>query len=180
MRKLLFLALLMTVSVFAAAYAGPDCPPGDFDGEPPALAAQGFAFKGKDFKTIKVIVFKEGGEKTDQGASKEGASKDGGAAADKRDGNLFLAGFAYALKIVTFEEGKLAADLFRPSDFEASKDEKEQKLRLPVPVGHIAINRSQPDPGSVVYLGSLRLNDEETKNEGEFELYLNDHTPPKR
>ncbi|MBU1107672.1 MAG: hypothetical protein KKB51_13455 [Candidatus Riflebacteria bacterium] len=189
MRKVLFLALLMTVFVFAAAYAESACAAGATGGsgsavardsdsgrEPPRLIAEGFAFKGKDFKTIRVIVFEEKKDKK----SDNSTDKEGGAAPDKRDGNLWLAGFEYALKIVSFEEGKLAADLFRSSDFETSKDKKEQKQSLPVPVGHIAIDRSQPNPGSVVFLGSLRLNDEETKIDGEFDLYLNDHTPQKR
>jgi len=63
------------------------------------------------------------------------------------------------------------------ADFEISKDEKQDKLKLPVPIGHMTLTRSQPNPGSFVQLGTLRINDEETSLEGEFELYLNDQTP---
>lgn len=184
MRKLAFVALIMVVAMVLPSYAGAGCGSagcGDVSGSemksasesPLVLALQGFAFKGKDFKTVKLGI-KEAGADEKAAATQK---KDSAAVAGKEDGRIALAGFDYVLKIVSYEEGKLAADLFRPSDFEQPKDAKQDKLRLPVPVGHMSISRSQPNPGNFVYLGSLRLNDEETKTEGEFELYLNDLTP---
>ncbi len=181
MRKLAFLVLILAAVTLVPAFAGSGCGSDDCQASAdsqiaPAknemliLFAQGFAFKGKEFKTVKV------GIKYDAARNK-GSDGEKGAAAKHPDGHIALAGFNYALKIVTAEEGKIAADLFRPSDFEVSKDEKQDKMKLPVPIGHMTLTRSQPNPGSFVQLGTLRLNDEETSMEGEFELYLNDLTP---
>ncbi|PKL51290.1 MAG: hypothetical protein CVV42_00125 [Candidatus Riflebacteria bacterium HGW-Riflebacteria-2] len=180
MRKLVFIVIVLVITAFLPAFAESGCgSAGCQDAADSQLAparadvlilsAQGFAFKGKEFKTVRI------GIKYDSG-SKQGSDSGKGAVAAHPDGYLGLAGFKYALKIVTAEEGKIAADLFRMSDFEIRKDEKQDKLKLPVPIGHLTLTRSQPNPGSFVQLGTLRINDEETSLEGEFELYLNDLT----
>jgi hypothetical protein len=181
MRKLACLVLVLVAASLMPAFAGPACGSIDCPASSDAkmsnaednaliLLAQGFAFKGKEFKTVKLGIKYES-------ARKSGGDTEKGSAAGKPDGHLALAGFNYALKIVTAEEGKIAADLFRPADFEVNKDEKQKKLQLPVPIGHMSLTRSQPNPGNFVQLGTLRINDEETAMEGEFELYLNDLTP---
>jgi len=181
MRKLVILLVVLVAIGFVPAFAESGCGSAGCQDGPAAqvgaakddtivLFAQGFAFKGKEFKTVKLgIKYKSG--------SKKGSGDDKAVSASQPDGHLGLAGFKYALKIVTAEEGKIAADLFRMSDFEISKDEKQDKLKLPVPIGHMTLTRNQPNPGSFVQLGTLRINDEETSMEGEFELYLNDLTP---
>ncbi|PKL43003.1 MAG: hypothetical protein CVV41_11400 [Candidatus Riflebacteria bacterium HGW-Riflebacteria-1] len=185
MKKLAFFALIMTVAMVLPAYAGAGCGAASCGSAADSqvksnsalsldLALQGFAFQGKEFKTVMLNIKKED-------AGKESANapdKDSGATAGKEDGRIALDGFAYTLKVVSSEGAKLALDLFRTSDFAQPKDAGQDKLRLPVPVGHMSISRNQPNAGSIVYLGSLRLNDEETKVEGEFDLYLNIIAPP--
>ncbi len=181
MRKLVILLVILVSVVLVPAFAESGCGSAGCQDASTAkvgaakdnvltLFAQGFAFKGKEFKTVKLGIEYESG-------SKKGSDDGKGNSASQPDGYLGLAGYQYALKIVTAEEGKIAADLFRMADFEISKDEKQDKLKLPVPIGHMTLTRSQPNPGSFVQLGTLRINDEETSLEGEFELYLNDQTP---
>lgn len=174
----LILALVMALSLpaFAGSFGGVAADGASLkagDDNVTVLVAQGFAFQGKEFKTVKLGIKYAAAGKSDSSNGKTSAS-----AAGNPDGWVALGGFEYALKIVAFEDGKVAADLFRPADFESNQDKKQDRLRLPVPVGHMSINRSQPSPGNMVYLGTLRLNDEETSIDGEFELYLNDHSSP--
>lgn len=170
MRNLAFLALILVMVLSLPAFA--DAASKGAEDDVTILAAQGFAFQGKEFKTVKLGIAYAAVGKSGSSNGKTSAS-----VAGHPDGSIIFAGFEYALKIVAFEDGKVAADLFREADFEVSKNKKQDKLRLPVPVGHMSISRSQPSPGSMVYLGTLRLNDEETSIDGEFELYLNDQSP---
>lgn len=139
----------------------------------PLLAAQGFAFQGKDFRTARLALINDAESNNSDQKSQ---------AQQKLSGMLLIGGFEYKLEVVSFEEDSLEADLFCKPENTAGKTAKKDKnqSQLEVPVGHISIKLSQPDPGSLVWLGTLRLTDEKVESvSGTFDLYLNDITPPK-
>lgn len=135
----------------------------------PLMMAQGFAFQGKEFKTMRVAIINESNDPKAAAATKDA----------KLAGMLAIGGFEYKLAVVIFEDARLEADLFcKPENSGNGPQEKSKKAELPVPVGHLSLALNQPDPLNTVWLGTLRLKDEKVETvSGEFELYLNDQTP---
>lgn len=181
MRKLICMLIvcIFVTLICLPAVAGPDGKskgsPGAVDTDKAAtrknalfLYAQGFAFKGKDFETVKLGIEYESDSKNDSKGDKA-------AKVPHPDGQIAIGDFNYAIKIVMLERGKISADLFSMSDFDVKKDEKPDKLKLPMPIGHMSLKKS--DRNQPILLGTLRINDEETAMQGEFDLYLNDLTP---
>lgn len=168
MKKIIFQAVLFAF-IAASLFSQTLEPSGQVTVEP-VLAAQGFAFQGKDFKTVRMALIEGMSDEENAGEKADG----------KLHGKISIAGFGYKLKVVTFEEESLTADLFCRPENTPAKSEKKDKARaeLEIPVGHISIKLSQPDPGSLVWLGTLRLTDEKVEAvSGTFDLYLNDITP---
>ena len=145
------------------------------------ISGLGFAFQGKDFKTVKLALVSE---KPDKFASQTGA--DGQVIQPQTEqqqpqqikGKIVIGGYDYHLKVTLFEAVTVEADLFSEDAKPATGDsDKENLKKLPVPLGHVSLTLSEPEPGNPVILGSLRLKDEKvTTVSGEFELYLNDIT----
>ncbi len=170
MKKILFQTVLFIL--FAASLFSQSLESSGKATIEPLLAAQGFAFQGKDFKTVRMALI--------ENMENEGNTSD--KVSEKLFGKISIGGFGYKLQVVTFEKESLTADLFCRPENSATKSEKSDKTKaeLEIPVGHISIKLSQPDPGSLVWLGTLRLTDEKVEAvSGTFDLYLNDITPPK-
>ncbi len=140
------------------------------------LKGLGFAFQGKEFKTVKIalVSIKEKGANTNANAS-EGQNLSQESGNQQMKGKLVIGGYDYILRVTSYAAVNIEADLFSEDTRPATADSGE--LKLPVPLGHVSLNLSEPDPGCPVITGSLRLKDEKvTAVSGEFELYLNDMT----
>ncbi|MEW6712530.1 MAG: hypothetical protein AB1403_22120 [Candidatus Riflebacteria bacterium] len=133
----------------------------------PLLIAEGFAFKGKEFKVARIAVTAE-------------RSEDGKEEKNKNVKGMFeIGGYAFKLKLVMNGDDVLEADLIEMPD-PISTMEKDSEKKLEVPVGHVSLKAQQPDPKNRVFTGDLRVNSEKAEGiNGTFELYLNDHTPKK-
>lgn len=141
----------------------------------PLMNGLGFAFQNKDFKTVKMALFQE--ETASNTANTANTTEKN--AQKKLSGLFVIAGYEYVLKVTMFETINLEADLFESSAkaWVTGNSEQQKKEELPVPLGHVSLTLSQPDPTSSVITGSLRLNDEQVSSvSGEFDLYLNDIT----
>mgnify|MGYP003612903182 CR=1 FL=1 len=134
----------------------------------------GFAFQGKDFKTVKLALISEKSAKSSM-ATASGSSTDAVGSAQIK-GRVVIGGYDYLLKVTMYEGINIEADMFS-EEIHQNASSSGKADSLPVPIGHVSLNLSEPEPGNPVILGSLRLNDEKvTAVNGEFELYLNDIT----
>ncbi|GEM_PF-4053967 len=134
----------------------------------PLLIAEGFAFKGKEFKVARIAVTAERSEEN----GKEEKNKN-------VKGMFDIGGYAFKLKLVLNGDDVLEADLIEMPD-PISSMEKDLEKKLEIPVGHVSLKAQQPDPKNRVFTGDLRVNSEKAEGiNGTFELYLNDHTPKK-
>jgi len=171
MRKILFQVILfafIATSLFAQTADRPEKPTSGT-----LLLAQGFAFQDKEFKTIFLAIIND--QKSKQISKKTDAEND-----QQLTGKLAIGGFAYKLQIVTSEKDSYTADLFcRPEDSPMSSDKAAKtSTELEAPVGHISIKLNQPNPGTFVWLGTLRLTDEKVESvSGTFDIYMHDITP---
>lgn len=174
--KKIISGLLIMLLLAVTSFAQPGVKPEKGKGEA-VMNGLGFAFQNKDFKTVKFALMSE------SNASDTANASSGQNDQKKLSGMLVIGGYEYVLKVTLFETVKLEADLFDTpgnAGFKSSSDQQE-KEKLPVPLGHVSLTLSQPDPGSSVILGSLRLSDEKVAAvSGEFELYLNDITKKKK
>ncbi len=138
------------------------------------ISGLGFAFQGKEFKTVKLALLSETSDINSVATASGSSIYASGSAQIK--GRIVIGGYDYHLKVTMYEGINIEADMFseevRPT---ASSSDKANSL--PVPIGHVSLNLSEPEPGNPVILGSLRLNDEKvTAVNGEFEIFLNDIT----
>ncbi|HOI89221.1 MAG TPA: hypothetical protein PLK28_01790 [Candidatus Rifleibacterium sp.] len=139
------------------------------------LKGLGFAFQGKDFKTVKIALFSIKEKDSDGAIASEGHSISQDSGNQQLKGKLVIGGYDYILRVTNYAAINIEADLFSEDTRTSATDNGE--LKLPVPLGHVSLNLSEPDPGCPVITGSLRLKDEKvTSVSGEFELYLNDMT----
>jgi len=166
---LLISFFLCTVSAFAQ--------PATENNEKILAQGLGFAFQGKDFKTVKLILISEN---ADRNAMSPNAGPDKNTAQEQQPqikGKLVIGGYPYNLKVTLFETVKIEADLFS-EEFPIHSGSDSDEKKLPMPLGHVSLTQSEPEPGNPVILGSMRLKDEKVPAiSGEFELYLNDLTP---
>jgi hypothetical protein len=125
----------------------------------PLILSKGFAFKGKAFQVASVKVFEVSLKnlKTNKTDGKP-----------RIIGHLELAADRHMLKVISPNPKNFEADIVRPSE----KDD------LNVPIGHISLKASQPDPKNSVLTGELRIIIEGDKElSGEFKVYLNLKNP---
>ena len=136
----------------------------------------GFAFQGKDFKTIKLILINENSDKSAISPAGVPDKNPGQEPQAQLKGKLIIGGYPYNLKVTLFETVNIEADLFS-EEFTTPAGSDSNEKKLPIPLGHVSLTLSEPEPGNPVILGSMRLKDEKvTAITGEFELYLNDIT----
>jgi hypothetical protein len=166
MKKLSALIILFLLS-FLPGYSQTLTPEGEI-AIAPLMLAQGFAFQGKDFRTVRIAIIEQSNDKNRQNQETQ----------QKLSGMLLIGGYEYKISVVIFDTAKIEADLFCLPENSGIITSDTEKNELPVPVGHISLSINQPDPQNLVWLGSLRLKDEKAETvSGEFELYLNDQTP---
>lgn len=133
----------------------------------PALKSQGFGFQEKEFKVVKVLIT---GEKDAKSESDEKLKN--------LQGFCEIGGFGFILKLVTNSKDAIEADLMELPDPISSMTEKDGEKELEVPIGHISLTASKPDPKNRVFTGKLRIISEKAEGiKGEFDIYLNDNTP---
>ncbi|GAB4282899.1 MAG: hypothetical protein Kow0029_28740 [Candidatus Rifleibacteriota bacterium] len=167
MRKIFFLFVAMAFSllpILAAEQA-------DYkDTERvPVIVAQGFGFQAKSYKVIKLVL-------TEQQSKDEKA-------VDKSTTDLQgiceIAGYGFKLKPVLNGDDVLEADLMELPDPVANLEGKNPGKILEVPIGHLSIKASNPDPKNRVFKGTLRIDSEKAEDlNGILDVYLNDNTPP--
>jgi len=139
------------------------------------LKGLGFAFQSKEFKTIKIALASIKNKGAGGAMASEGQNLSQEPENQQLKGKLVIGGYDYILKVTSYAAVNIEADLFSEDTRPATADSGE--LKLPVPLGHVSLNLSEPDPGCPIITGSLRLKDEKvTAVSGEFELYLNDMT----
>lgn len=176
--KKIISGLFIMLLVAAASFAQPDFKFDKNRGEA-LMNGLGFAFQNKEFKTVKFALVQQ-----QTASDTASAGKSSGDNAQKQlAGFIVVGGYEYVLKVTLFETVKLEADLFATPGNAGFSDagEQQSKEKLPMPLGHVSLTISQPEPGNSVFLGSLRLNDEKvTTVTGEFELFLNDVTGKKK
>jgi hypothetical protein len=141
----------------------------------PLMVAQGFAFENKEFKVLKVAI-------SGEVAATRGKTREKGPEKFQNiKGFIEIGGFQFELKLVSRDEKMIEADLIEPSkDFLPSNEtlSEDSARELDIPVGHLSIKASRPDPKNVVFLGSLRVTSETAEDaNGTYEVYLNDNTP---
>lgn len=172
MKRIIFSLLLFVLFSASAISAQPD----QQQEHEAILKGLGFAFQGKDFKTVKIALISMKGKDANTAANaSEGQNLAPESGNQQLKGKLVIGGYDYILRVTSYAAINIEADLFSEDTRPAAADSNE--LKLPVPLGHISLNLSEPDPGCPVITGSLRLKDEKvTAISGEFELYLNDMT----
>ena len=172
MKRIIFGLLLFVLFSASALSAQPD----QQQEHEVILKGLGFAFQGKDFKTVKIALISMKGKDTNTAVNaSEGQNLTQGSENQQLKGKLVIGGYDYTLRVTSYAAINIEADLFSEETRPATADGGEPKL--PIPLGHVSLNLSEPDPGCPVITGSLRLKDEKvTAVSGEFELYLNDMT----
>ena len=121
----------------------------------PLILSKGFAFKGKEFQVISVKVFE---------VSLKNLKTNKTDGSPRIAGHVELAAQRHMLKVISPNPKNFEADIVKPSE----------KADLNVPIGHISLKASQPDPKNSVLTGDLRILIEDDKElSGEYKVYLN-------